>query len=200
MADLKKTLQRELNVQALPNDEITDHQRTVYKDTSSTYNNTTHHNNDTIAPTHHNTRLHESGDTLGSLPVTSSTTVNVDSYRKKFYEGASDFSASDLENLAISMASGNNNKRNKTSRTTYAGVQYDRDINFEYLKHVIMKFILSRESESVHLVKAVAVLLDLSNDEQKLMKDTLEYKMSWFGTKPTSLGHGQYSKFIPPSM
>ncbi|CAF1050500.1 unnamed protein product, partial [Brachionus calyciflorus] len=58
------------------------------------------------------------------------------------------------------------------------------DVNFKYLKHVIVKFLTSREYEALHLVKALSVLLNLSNDEEKIIKDTLEWKMSWFGSKP----------------
>lgn len=72
------------------------------------------------------------------------------------------------------------------------------DINFKYLKHVIIKFLTSREYEAQHLTRAVATLLKLSADEEKLLHDTLEWKMSWFGTRP-NLGIGQTAKAIPPS-
>ena len=51
--------------------------------------------------------------------------------------------------------------------------------------------------QAVHLVRAIGTLLHCSVDEQKLLQETLEYRMSWFGIKP-SLGKGQKSKYIPP--
>lgn len=55
------------------------------------------------------------------------------------------------------------------------------EVNFRYLKHVILKFLTSRELEAKHLVKAVSTLLYLTNDEEKLIFDTLNWRMSWFG-------------------
>lgn len=231
MADLKKTLQRELNVQALPNDEdpttgktfnnkltingAGGHSRNGSATLSSKDIGAIHHSSNNLSP-YQNTDYGSRTGNTGSLPVSSSVTVNVD--RRKYYDGASDFSGSDMENLVINNSTTNNKRNNMKNSTynptttaafskdfpnstnTYAGVHYERDVNFDYLKHVIMKFMLSRETESVHLVKAVAMLLDFSQDEQKMIKDTLEYKMSWFGTRPASLGQGQFSKDIPPSM
>ncbi|XP_062136343.1 golgin subfamily A member 1 isoform X1 [Drosophila sulfurigaster albostrigata] len=59
------------------------------------------------------------------------------------------------------------------------------EVNFKYLKHVIIKFLTSREVEARHLVRAVSTLLQLSQEEEKLLHDTLDYKMSWFGVKPS---------------
>ncbi|OPL20959.1 hypothetical protein AM593_08465, partial [Mytilus galloprovincialis] len=73
----------------------------------------------------------------------------------------------------------------------------ENDVNFKYLKHVVLKFMLSREAEAVHLIRAISVLLHFSPDEQKMLHDTLEYRMSWFGIRP-ALGSGQKSKYIPP--
>ncbi|GLH10676.1 Golgin subfamily A member 1 [Gryllus bimaculatus] len=72
------------------------------------------------------------------------------------------------------------------------------DINFKYLKHVLIKFLTSREYEAQHLTRAVATLLKFTPEEERLLRETLEWKMSWFGTRP-SLGIGQTSKTIPPS-
>ncbi|KAL7738291.1 hypothetical protein ACLKA6_006621 [Drosophila palustris] len=59
------------------------------------------------------------------------------------------------------------------------------EVNFKYLKHVIVKFLTSREVEARHLVKAVSTLLQLSQEEEQLLHDTLNWKMSWFGVKPS---------------
>ncbi|CAL4097368.1 unnamed protein product, partial [Meganyctiphanes norvegica] len=75
---------------------------------------------------------------------------------------------------------------------------YEEPVNSEYLKHVIIKFLTSRESEAVRLTKAVATLLHMTPEEERLLRDTLDWKMSWFGSKP-NLGEGQMAKTIPPS-
>ncbi|XP_015592621.1 golgin subfamily A member 1 isoform X2 [Cephus cinctus] len=72
------------------------------------------------------------------------------------------------------------------------------DVNFKYLKHVLIKFLTSREYEALHLTRAVATLLHFSPEEERLLQETLEWKMSWFGTRP-NLGIGQTAKAIPPS-
>ncbi|XP_058799083.1 golgin subfamily A member 1 [Phymastichus coffea] len=74
----------------------------------------------------------------------------------------------------------------------------EEDVNFKYLKHVLIKFLTSREYEALHLTRAVATLLHFSPEEERLLQETLEWKMSWFGTKP-NLGIGQTAKAIPPS-
>ncbi|KAJ6651906.1 hypothetical protein lerEdw1_015929 [Lerista edwardsae] len=72
--------------------------------------------------------------------------------------------------------------------TNNADLNDSREINFEYLKHVVLKFMSSRESEAFHLLKAVSVLLNFSPEEESMLKETLEYKMSWFGSKPSPRG------------
>lgn len=72
--------------------------------------------------------------------------------------------------------------------TNSADLTDAREINFEYLKHVVLKFMSCRESEAFHLIKAVSVLLNFSQEEENMLKETLEYKMSWFGSKPAPKG------------
>ncbi|XP_077917878.1 golgin subfamily A member 1 isoform X3 [Halichoerus grypus] len=74
------------------------------------------------------------------------------------------------------------------SVTNNADLTDAREINFEYLKHVVLKFMSCRESEAFHLIKAVSVLLNFSEEEENMLKETLEYKMSWFGSKPAPKG------------
>ena len=38
--------------------------------------------------------------------------------------------------------------------------------------------------KAVHLIKALSVLLNFTNDEEKILRETLEYRMSWFGSRP----------------
>ncbi|XP_058674214.1 golgin subfamily A member 1 [Ammospiza caudacuta] len=72
--------------------------------------------------------------------------------------------------------------------TNNSDLNDSREINFEYLKHVVLKFMSCRESEAFHLIKAVSVLLNFSQEEENMLKETLEYKMSWFGSKPSPKG------------
>ncbi|KAK7077486.1 hypothetical protein SK128_024884, partial [Halocaridina rubra] len=57
-------------------------------------------------------------------------------------------------------------------------------VSHEYLKHVIIKYLTSREYEAVQLTRAVATLLHMTPEEERLLRETLEWKMSWFGSKP----------------
>lgn len=41
--------------------------------------------------------------------------------------------------------------------------------------------------EARHLIRAVGTLLRLSKEEEKLLHDTISFKMSWFGTRPESI-------------
>ncbi|XP_032088971.1 golgin subfamily A member 1 isoform X2 [Thamnophis elegans] len=75
-----------------------------------------------------------------------------------------------------------------------------REINFEYLKHVVLKFMSCRESEALHLIKALSVLLNFSPEEENMVKETLEYKMSWFGSKPHPRGSVRPSVSNPRMM
>lgn len=58
------------------------------------------------------------------------------------------------------------------------------DVNFQYLKNVVVRFICSREDEACQLVRAISTLLELSTEEEKYIQDYLQYKMSWFGSMP----------------
>uniref|UniRef100_A0A8D2HQ59 Golgin subfamily A member 1 n=1 Tax=Urocitellus parryii TaxID=9999 RepID=A0A8D2HQ59_UROPR len=65
------------------------------------------------------------------------------------------------------------------SVTNNADLTDAREINFEYLKHVVLKFMSCRESEAFHLIKAVSVLLNFSQEEENMLKETLEYKVGF---------------------
>ncbi|KAK2587953.1 hypothetical protein KPH14_004039 [Odynerus spinipes] len=104
--------------------------------------------------------------------------------------------ATSLDNDAEPSAAILNPSSSKT--VTARHVSMKDDVNFKYLKHVLIKFLTSREYEALHLTKAVATLLHFSPEEERLLQQTLEWKMSWFGTRP-NLGFGQTAKAIPPS-
>uniref|UniRef100_A0A8C2WG94 Golgin subfamily A member 1 n=1 Tax=Cyclopterus lumpus TaxID=8103 RepID=A0A8C2WG94_CYCLU len=72
--------------------------------------------------------------------------------------------------------------------TNTSDLNDSREINFEYLKHVVLKFMSSREAEAFQLIRAVSVLLNFTREEEDMLKQTLEYKMSWFGSKPSPKG------------
>ncbi|XP_078605952.1 golgin subfamily A member 1-like isoform X2 [Branchiostoma floridae x Branchiostoma japonicum] len=63
----------------------------------------------------------------------------------------------------------------------------ENEINFRYLKHVVLRFVASRDHEAYQLVRAVSMLLKFTPEEERMVKDMIQYKMSWFGTKPTAV-------------
>ncbi|XP_050083384.1 golgin subfamily A member 1 [Anopheles aquasalis] len=85
---------------------------------------------------------------------------------------------------AKSMAKENGSVKQQNGSPTGTGPIVMDEVNFRYLKHVIIKFLTSREVEARHLIKAVSTLLQLSYEEEKLLHDTLNWKMSWFGSRP----------------
>ncbi|GAB6031495.1 hypothetical protein CHUAL_009269 [Chamberlinius hualienensis] len=58
------------------------------------------------------------------------------------------------------------------------------DVNFKYVKHVVLKFMTSTETEAHQLIRAIGVLLDFTREEEQLVRETLDWKTSWFGSKP----------------
>ncbi|KAK2722600.1 golgin subfamily A member 1-like [Artemia franciscana] len=58
------------------------------------------------------------------------------------------------------------------------------DVNFQYLKNVIFKFLTSDDYEGKHLVRAVSTLLKLTKAEEKFLLEMLEWRNSWFRSRP----------------
>lgn len=71
----------------------------------------------------------------------------------------------------------------------------DEDVNFKYLKHVVLKFLTSKEYEAQHLIKAISTLLKFTSDEEKLIQDTIEWRKSWFGSKPRYPGSSKHKNY-----
>lgn len=71
------------------------------------------------------------------------------------------------------------------------GSKLEDDINFKYLKHVVFKFMTSKEYEAQHLIRAVSVLLRFTADEEQLIREHLDWKNSWFGSRPQAHPHHQ---------
>ena len=60
-----------------------------------------------------------------------------------------------------------------------------REANWQYLKHVVLKFILATNTERDKLSNVLCTVLHLSAKEERLLYDTLAYKKNKvFGTKP----------------
>ena len=117
MSDLKKTLQRELKVQSLPNDEMTDSNNLVSQHSHSISMDSL--NTQTIA--------NESRSSpVPMLQTSASVTRNM--HTNKYIE-------KQLDRASPEPA------RRASSRKKF------EDVNFTYLKHVVLKFMLSRESE-----------------------------------------------------
>lgn len=60
------------------------------------------------------------------------------------------------------------------------------EVKFSYLKHVILKFLTTN---SKCLIRPVSTLLYLTESEEKLLEEVIEYRKSWFGTKPNMSLH-----------
>lgn len=162
LTDLRKTLQKELKVQALPNDDVQNENR----ETSQT------------PPLKRKSSVGQSMNLSSSFAK-----LPHESYAK---------------NLEIRPTRSNYDLPVNVSDPFHVKAD-EKDVNFQYLKHVVLKFMLSRENEALQLIRAVSVLLKFNSDEQQMIRETLEYKMSWFGSRPPSLGRGQTAKIIPPS-
>merc|ERR1712134_67534 len=61
-------------------------------------------------------------------------------------------------------------------------------IDVNYLKHVVLRYIMAPISDREHLLKALGQLLQFTPEESKLISEVLQYKKSWFGSKPTPRG------------
>ncbi|XP_041481592.1 golgin subfamily A member 1-like isoform X2 [Lytechinus variegatus] len=59
-----------------------------------------------------------------------------------------------------------------------------REINFQYLRHVVFTFMSSTDYEAKQLLKAVSTVLELTPKEESMIRKTLDWKTSWFGQKP----------------
>ena len=67
-----------------------------------------------------------------------------------------------------------------------------------YLRRFFYYVLIFPLFQAKQLTRAVATLLYFTRDEEKLLREHLEWKMSWFGSKP-DLGSGQFSLSIEPS-
>ena len=149
LSDLKKTLQRELKVQALPNDDIPDNIPSsnggyipgpgAQAPTTQTSKSDPRTNNvPTLTPSA------SVPSSLNSLSVLNS----LEALTPKNMVGPSPYSAN--ARFLLNSSSGANMqlipRRLPDADDPFADC---RDVNFQYLKHVVMKFLLSQESEVI---------------------------------------------------
>ncbi len=58
------------------------------------------------------------------------------------------------------------------------------EVDVDYLKHIVLRYITAPLHDREHILKALSQALAFSADDKKLVSDVLEYKKSWFGSKP----------------
>lgn len=218
LKDLRVTLQRELKVQALPNDEIEpasssasggrlDGPAGTGRSSSPNYHNTSstsysshqqqNHNYHHPQPNVNQSNYWQGGP--GSLSSTNNPAAAVLAVQSSSPYSGSTQPPSLVSLTAQSPSVPSGAQDSLTAHTANVKRDLDKDVNFIYLKHVVLKFMLSREAEALQLIKAVSMLLNFTQQEQQLIKDTLEWKMSWFGHRPPH-GKGQKAKVIPPTL
>eukprot|EP00042_Codosiga_hollandica_P055835 m.790709 g.790709 ORF g.790709 m.790709 type:complete len:135 (+) comp59204_c0_seq4:43-447(+) len=72
------------------------------------------------------------------------------------------------------------------NRATFSGPRvldssgHQLDIHFDYLKHVVLKYMQSRSTESKHLLRVIATLLRFTPDEEAAIRAS-QSSRSWFG-------------------
>ena len=56
--------------------------------------------------------------------------------------------------------------------------------------------------QAIHLIRAVSTLLNFSSDEERLLRETLDYKMSWFGkvARVKPLSSNPNSWYLQPNL
>ncbi|XP_045204857.2 golgin subfamily A member 1-like isoform X2 [Mercenaria mercenaria] len=217
--DLKKTLQRELKVQSLPNDEPLDPKVAALTPPLPRKNSLTQKTHNSEHPTRtRRISSHERSPIPGETVMDSIDGINVSLGTQDFFVGDSLQHKSNSDRIpysvlnshaTISVSDSRGSASHHGAYSSHSGHgrirefetrHLEKDINFQYLKHVVMKFMLSREHEALQLIKAVSLLLRFTPEEQKLIRDTLEWKMSWFGgSQPPAVLKGQTSKIVPPS-
>lgn len=62
-----------------------------------------------------------------------------------------------------------------------------REANWQYLKHIVLKFILATGSQRSSLAKVLCTVLHLTDREEQLLYETLAYKSSYLKTKKPNM-------------
>lgn len=148
LSDLKKTLQRELKVQALPNDQpMNIRSQSPLREQVSVTNQASQY------PQQHSDGVHNGG-ARGRTPPSPNYTTLVQSGETNLSPNSPavlhDFSSvqrskqyqDGIKSLQDSIE-GRGNILNSAANMN----SLEKDVNFQYLRHVVMKFMLSREAE-----------------------------------------------------
>uniref|UniRef100_H2Z6M5 GRIP domain-containing protein n=1 Tax=Ciona savignyi TaxID=51511 RepID=H2Z6M5_CIOSA len=61
-----------------------------------------------------------------------------------------------------------------------------RDVVVKYLKHVVLRFLSCGQSEAQPLIKAISAVLHFTSEEEKLVREVMEYRVSWFSVRPSA--------------
>ncbi|BFZ05749.1 hypothetical protein BsWGS_08788 [Bradybaena similaris] len=201
LKDLRMTLQRELKIQSLPNDETFD---LTANNTSSTspVMSRKYGSDSRLCPKHQDLQQYpphqySQQQTSSQISLQMSNSMLDSSSAASSSPAASSGMVPPPAVGSPSAPSGATDAL--TAHTASVKRDLNKDVNFLYLKHVVLKFMLSRESEAIQLIKAVSMLLNFTHQEQQLIRETLQWKMSWFGHRPP-VGKGQTSKIIPPTL
>ncbi len=174
LSDLKKTLQRELKVQALPNDEvssgltpsnsardlpslamtnsdgITNNGRTSsskYESGDGAVSNTLVVPSNTKSKSPDSRGLH-GVHSAGSGSLDFGSPLNSDMVGGGYSSHSrGQFNSSDGKDYHHHHRNHHHSKAGKLRLSSDEELDYSKDVNFEYLRHVILKFMLSRENE-----------------------------------------------------
>ncbi|CAF1532096.1 unnamed protein product [Rotaria magnacalcarata] len=170
--DLRKTLQREFHA-SIPND--------LNQMGSSKLNSTTQPPPTNLPLIHYD----ESATSQSDVDVAkrASTARQMTAVRKSvtFTSATTTISSSPAILPHTSVESSSAKLQKNGQRSSIDGQTALNGTNFKYLKHVLLKFMTATEDEAIHLIRAVSTLLSFSADEERLLRETLDYKMSWFG-------------------
>jgi len=67
---------------------------------------------------------------------------------------------------------------------------------FVNIPNLLLVILVLCAPQALQLVKAVSMLLHFTLEEQQLLHETLEWRMSWFGPRP-KVGKGKQAKRVP---
>lgn len=76
------------------------------------------------------------------------------------------------------------NKNKAVDMSRLESLTDPKEINFEYLRNVLFKYMTSSEYEAQHLVKAIVTLLEFSPNQEEAIREALERRMSWLPNLP----------------
>lgn len=88
------------------------------------------------------------------------------------------------ESSTTSSPSPTRRARDQETPSPLSGHLVVSDVSIKYLRNVIFKFLTSPEDEAKQMTKAVATLLSFTSEEERLLHEYLDWKASWFGSKP----------------